>query len=50
MPIPEKDDVVFIEGWGGIIGIVQSYDEKGLSLNLELPKLLVLPKDSLFVR
>jgi hypothetical protein len=34
----KKGDIVFIEGWGGVIGRVTSYDPQSKTLTLEWPK------------
>lgn len=36
--LPKPGDVVWIEGWGGVIGVVRSYDLERKSLELEFPK------------
>ena len=41
--VPKKGDIVFIPGWGGIIGEVVDYDFSGKTLRLTWPNDLFWP-------
>jgi hypothetical protein len=42
-PVVKACDIVWLEGWGGIIGVVNHYDEETRTLHLTFPNLLFWP-------